>query len=99
MDPIKEPISSVFDLSSASVQRMITLAQQQGYVTHHKLNRALPPRKFTSEQKERVIARLSGMGISIIRKESEEMIDLAVQRVIEGRTPLLMTPRKKPARA
>lgn len=99
MDTMKEPVSSVADLTSASVQRMITLAQQQGYVTHQKLNRTLPSKKFTSEQKEQVLALLSGMGISVIRNESEEMIDLSVQRVIEGRTPLLVGPRKKPTRA
>jgi RNA polymerase primary sigma factor len=61
-----------FDVTEASVKKMISKAKERGYITYDELNAALPQEQMTSEQIEDVMTMMSEMGINVVEAEEAE---------------------------
>ncbi|CAI3929066.1 DNA-directed RNA polymerase [Commensalibacter communis] len=64
--------TSLLDVRSADVKKLISKGKERGYVTLDELNAILPQDKMSSEQIEDVMAAFSEMSIQIIESEESE---------------------------
>ncbi|EUK18230.1 RNA polymerase sigma factor RpoD [Commensalibacter papalotli (ex Servin-Garciduenas et al. 2014)] len=64
--------TSLLDVRSADVKKLISKGKERGYVTFDELNAILPQDKMSSEQIEDVMAAFSEMSIQIIEHEENE---------------------------
>ena len=64
--------TSLLDVQSAAVKRLIARGRERGYITFDELNAVLPPDQMSSEQIEDVMATLSEMGIQVVENEDNE---------------------------
>ena len=69
--------TTLIDVQSAAVKRLIAKGKERGYITFDELNLVLSPEQTSSEQIEDVMAMLSEMGIQVVEGEEAE----------EGETP------------
>ena len=70
--PSDQDAEFTFDMSQATVKRMIAAARERGFITYDQLNQVLPPEQASSEQIEDVMAMLSEMGINVVEAEEAE---------------------------
>ncbi len=73
--------TTLLDVQSAAVKRLIARGKERGYITFDELNLVLSPEQTSSEQIEDVMAGLSEMGIQVVEGEEAE----------EGETPAVKT--------
>ncbi len=71
--------TTLLDVQSAAVKRLIVKGKERGYITFDELNLVLSPEQTSSEQIEDVMAGLSEMGIQVVEGEEAE----------EGETPVV----------
>ncbi len=64
--------TTLLDVQSAAVKRLIAKAKERGYITFDELNTILPPDQNSSEQIEDVMANFSEMGIQVVESEESE---------------------------
>ncbi len=64
--------TTLLDVQSAAVKRLIARGKERGYITFDELNAVLPPDQNSSEQIEDVMANLSEMGIQVVEGEESE---------------------------
>lgn len=64
--------TTLLDVRSADVKKLISKGKERGYVTFDELNAILPQDKMSSEQIEDVMAAFSEMSIQIIEHEENE---------------------------
>ena len=64
--------TTLLDVQSAAVKRLIAKAKERGYITFDELNTVLPPDQNSSEQIEDVMANFSEMGIQVVESEESE---------------------------
>ena len=64
--------TTLLDVQSAAVKRLIARGKERGYITFDELNVVLPPEQTSSEQIEDVMAELSEMGIQVVESEETE---------------------------
>ena len=64
--------TTLLDITSAGVKRLIARGKERGYITFDELNAVLPPDQMSSEQIEDVMASLSEMGIQVVEAEEAE---------------------------
>ncbi|MGA9865061.1 MAG: RNA polymerase sigma factor RpoD [Acetobacteraceae bacterium] len=64
--------TSVLDVASAAVKRLIAKSKERGYITFDELNTILPPDQNSSEQIEDVMANFNEMGIQVVESEETE---------------------------
>src|SRR5436309_7651835 len=67
--------TTLLDVQSAAVKRLIARGKERGYITFDELNAVLPPDQNSSEQIEDVMANLSEMGIQVVESEDNEEVD------------------------
>lgn len=68
----RENDTTLLDVRSADVKKLISKGKERGYVTLDELNAILPQDKMSSEQIEDVMAAFSEMNIQIIENEETE---------------------------
>src|ERR1700735_5570562 len=66
------------DVQTAAVKRLIARGKERGYITFDELNQILPPDQNSSEQIEDVMANFSEMGIQVVEGEETEDGDAPV---------------------
>ncbi len=64
--------TTMLDITSAGVKRLIAKGKERGHITFDELNAVLPPDQMSSEQIEDVMASLSEMGIQVVEGEESE---------------------------
>src|SRR5271166_5619296 len=64
--------TTLLDVQSAAVKRLIAKGKERGYITFDELNAVLPSDQNSSEQIEDVMANLSEMGIQVAESEEAE---------------------------
>ena len=64
--------TTLLDVHSAAVKRLIAKGKERGYITFDELNLVLSPEQASSEQIEDVMAMLSEMGIQVVESEENE---------------------------
>ncbi len=64
--------TTLLDVQSAAVKRMIAKGRDRGYITFDDLNAVLPAEHSSSEQIEDVMANLNEMGIQVVESEESE---------------------------
>ncbi len=64
--------TTLLDVQSAAVKRLIAKCKERGYITFDELNAVLPPEQNSSEQIEDVMANLNEMGIQVVESEESE---------------------------
>ena len=64
--------TTLLDVQSAAVKRLIAKAKERGYITFDELNAVLPPEQNSSEQIEDVMSAFSEMGIQVVESEENE---------------------------
>ncbi len=64
--------TTLLDVQSAAVKRLIARGKERGYITFDELNAVLSPEQNSSEQIEDVMAGLSEMGIQVVEGEESE---------------------------
>jgi RNA polymerase primary sigma factor len=64
--------TSLLDVQSAAVKRLIARGRERGYITFEELNAVLPPDQMSSEQIEDIMSMLSEMGIQVVENEDNE---------------------------
>jgi RNA polymerase primary sigma factor len=64
--------TTLLDVQSAAVKRLIARGKERGYITFDELNTVLPPEQNSSEQIEDVMANLNEMGIQVVESEESE---------------------------
>jgi RNA polymerase primary sigma factor len=69
--------TTLLDVQSAAVKRLIARGKERGHVTFDELNAVLTPEHTSSEQIEDVMASLSEMGIQVVEGEETEEPDAA----------------------
>jgi RNA polymerase primary sigma factor len=70
--------TTLLDVQSAAVKRLIARGKERGYITFDELNAVLPSDQNSSEQIEDVMANLSEMGIQVVESEETEDGDAPV---------------------
>jgi RNA polymerase primary sigma factor len=75
--------TTLLDVQSASVKKLIAKGKERGYVTFDELNAVLPPEQNSSEQIEDVMANLNEMGIQVVEGEEAEEGEAPVAKVKE----------------
>src|ERR1700684_1996936 len=70
--------TTLLDVQTAAVKRLITRGKERGYMTFDELNQILPPDQNSSEQIEDVMANFSEMGIQVVEGEETEDGDAPV---------------------
>ena len=73
--------TTLLDVQSAAVKRLIARGKERGYITFDELNAVLPPDQNSSEQIEDVMANLSEMGIQVVESEESEDGEAPVAKV------------------
>ncbi|MBV8455385.1 MAG: RNA polymerase sigma factor RpoD [Acetobacteraceae bacterium] len=64
--------TTMLDVQSAAVKRLIAKGKERGYLTFDELNTVLPPEQNSSEQIEDVLSGLNEMGIQVVESEEQE---------------------------
>ncbi len=64
--------TTLLDVQSAAVKRLIAKGKERGYITFDELNAVLPPEQNSSEQIEDVMANLNEIGIQVVESEENE---------------------------
>ncbi len=64
-------VSPLIDVKSSAIKKLISNAEERGYVTYDQLNEALPQEELSSEQIEEAMSTLSEMGISLVESEDD----------------------------
>ena len=75
--------TTLLDVQSAAVKRLIARGKERGYITFDELNAVLPPEQNSSEQIEDVMANLNEMGIQVVEGEETEETEAPVAKVKE----------------
>jgi len=73
--------TTLLDVQSAAVKRLIARGKERGYITFDELNVVLSPEQTSSEQIEDVMANLSEMGIQVVESEESEDGEAPVAKV------------------
>src|SRR5277367_5288304 len=73
--------TTLLDVQSAAVKRLIAKGKERGYITFDELNVVLSPEQTSSEQIEDVMANLSEMGIQVVESEETEDGEAPVAKV------------------
>ncbi len=73
--------TTLLDVQSAAVKRLIARGKERGYITFDELNVVLSPEQTSSEQIEDVMANLSEMGIQVVESEEGEEGEAVVAKV------------------
>src|SRR5277367_1730176 len=73
--------TTLLDVQSAAVKRLIAKGKERGYITFDELNVVLSPEQTSSEQIEDVMANLSEMGIQVVEGEETEDGEVPVAKV------------------
>src|SRR5271165_1873524 len=73
--------TTLLDVQSAAVKRLIAKGKERGYITFDELNAVLPSDQNSSEQIEDVMANLSEMGIQVVESEENEDGEAPVVKV------------------
>ncbi len=73
--------TTLLDVQSAAVKRLIARGKERGYITFDELNAVLPSDQNSSEQIEDVMANLSEMGIQVVESEENEDGEAPVAKV------------------
>jgi RNA polymerase primary sigma factor len=68
----QEADTTLLDVHSAAVKRLIAKGKERGYISFDELNLVLSPEQSSSEQIEDVMANLSEMGIQVVEGEEGE---------------------------
>src|SRR6185437_13811662 len=79
--------TTLLDVQTAAVKRLIARGKERGYITFDELNAILPPDQNSSEQIEDVMANFSEMGIQVVEGEETE----------EGEAPVAKTEKSEEA--
>jgi RNA polymerase primary sigma factor len=64
--------SSLLDVQSAAVKRLMAKGKERGYITFDELNAVLPPDQMSTDQIEDVMSAFSEMGIQVVENEDNE---------------------------
>src|SRR5271165_1005863 len=72
--------TTLLDVQSAAVKRLIAKGKERGYITFDELNAVLPSDQNSSEQIEDVMASLSEMGIQVVESEESEDGEIAAAK-------------------
>ena len=72
--------TTLLDVQSAAVKRLIARGKERGYITFDELNVVLSPEQTSSEQIEDVMANLSEMGIQVVESEEGEDAEAAAPK-------------------
>jgi RNA polymerase primary sigma factor len=64
--------TTLLDVQSAAVKRLIVKGKERGFITFDELNAVLPSEQSSSEQIEDVMANLNEMGIQVVEAEENE---------------------------
>jgi len=72
--------TTLLDVHSAAVKRLIARGKERGYITFDELNVVLSPEQSSSEQIEDVMANLSEMGIQVVESEEGEDAESAAPK-------------------
>jgi RNA polymerase primary sigma factor len=70
--PDQDGDTTLLDVQSVAVKRLIARGKERGYITFDELNAVLPPDQNSSEQIEDVMANFSEMGIQVVEGEEGE---------------------------
>ena len=73
--------TTLLDVQSAAVKRLIAKGKERGYITFDELNAVLPSEQSSSEQIEDVMANLNEMGIQVVESEENEEAEAPVAKV------------------
>ncbi len=73
--------TTLLDVQSAAVKRLIARGKERGYITFDELNVVLAPDQTSSEQIEDVMANLSEMGIQVVEGEEGDEAETATPKV------------------
>ncbi len=69
--------TSLLDVQSAAVKRLMARGKERGYITFEELNAVLPPDQMSTDQIEDVMSAFSEMGIQVVENEDNEDADAA----------------------
>jgi RNA polymerase primary sigma factor len=72
--------TTLLDVHSAAVKRLIAKGKERGYITFDELNLVLSPDQNSSEQIEDVMAMLNEMGIQVVEGEESEEAEAPVAK-------------------
>ena len=64
--------STLLDVQSAAVKRLMARGKERGYITFEELNAVLPPDQMSTDQIEDVMSAFSEMGIQVVENEDSE---------------------------
>ena len=64
--------TSLLDVQSAAVKRLMARGKERGYITFEELNAVLPPDQMSTDQIEDVMSAFSEMGIQVVENEDNE---------------------------
>ncbi len=64
--------TTLLDVQTAAVKRLIAKSKERGYITFDELNTIIPPDQNSSEQIEDVMSNLNEMGIQVVESEENE---------------------------
>ncbi|MBV9775750.1 MAG: RNA polymerase sigma factor RpoD, partial [Acetobacteraceae bacterium] len=78
--------TTLLDVQSAAVKRLIVKSKERGYITFDELNAILPPEQNSSEQIEDVMANLNEMGIQVVENEEGEDGEASAQKAEKAET-------------
>ncbi|MGB0935219.1 MAG: RNA polymerase sigma factor RpoD [Alphaproteobacteria bacterium] len=67
--PTDTPLDPASNDVKKSIQKLVSIGKETGYITYDQLNKALPQEKLSSEQIEDAMAALSDIGINIIEND------------------------------
>src|SRR5271166_6090614 len=73
--------STLLDVHSASVKRLIARGRERGHITFDELNAVLPADQYSSEQIEDVLAMLNEMAIQVVEGEEQDEAEPSAAKV------------------
>jgi len=73
--------TTLLDVQSAAVKRLIAKGKERGYITFDELNAVLPSDQNSSEQIEDVMAMLNEMGMQVVEEEEGEETEAPAAKV------------------
>ncbi len=69
--------TSLLDVQSAAVKRLMAKGKERGYITFDELNAVLPPDQMSTDQIEDVMSQFSELGVQVVESEENEDADAA----------------------
>jgi RNA polymerase primary sigma factor len=69
--------TSLLDVQSAAVKRLMAKGKERGYITFDELNAVLPPDQMSTDQIEDVMSGFSELGIQVVENEETEETEAA----------------------